>query len=120
MVIKTRKAIESTYKGICTIAEYKPVENIEDMTTSDKEVIIFENQPCRLSFTATDNSTQGEMANAVTQTVKLFISPDIVINSGSKITVTQSGKITEYCKSGEAAVYDTHQEIKLELFKEWC
>lgn len=56
----------------------------------------------------------------VSQSVKLFISPDIVIKAGSKIIVTQHGRTTEYSNSGVPAVYPTHQEIMLTLFEGWA
>ena len=78
-----RKAIESTYEGVCTIVE-------------------------------------TDAAAAISQSTKLFISPEIVINGGSKIIVEQDGRKAEYSASGEPAVYSTHQEITLELFKGWA
>ena len=57
---------------------------------------------------------------AVTQGVKLFIAPEAEVKSGSKITVTQNGVTTEYSASGEAAVYESHKEIMLELWKGWA
>ena len=52
--------------------------------------------------------------------MKLFIAPDIEVKSGSKITVTQNGVTAEYSASGEAAVYESHKEIMLELWKGWA
>ena len=54
------------------------------------------------------------------QTTTLFISPDVVIEPGSKIVVTQNGKTVAYKQSGEPALYNTHQEIILELFERWA
>ena len=56
----------------------------------------------------------------LTQIVKLIISPDVNINPGSKIIVTNNGKITEYKNSGVPATYSNHQEIMLELFDGWA
>ena len=53
-------------------------------------------------------------------TVVLFIAPEVEIPSGSKITVTQNGKTTDYCRSGESAVYTSHKEIALELFEDYA
>ena len=44
----------------------------------------------------------------------------LCLPSGSKITVTQNGKTTDYCLSGESAVYTSHQEIALELFEDYA
>jgi hypothetical protein len=48
-----------------------------------------------------------------------LIAPEIHVKPGSKLTITQNGVTTEYKNSGEPALFDTHQEIILELFKGW-
>ena len=71
--------------------------------------------------TATDAAAaQTVSAAQVSQTVKLFIAPDIQIKAGSKITVTQAGVTAMYTHSGKATVYDTHQEILLDLFEKFA
>lgn len=119
MVIDMRKAIENKYIGVCTVVEYQSVID-DDMTTTEKELIVAENQPCRLSFKTVEKTVQSDTTNALTQSVKLFIAPELEIKPGSKIIVTQAGRTTEYRNSGQPAIYDTHQEIILELYKEWC
>ena len=100
-----QKAIETVYyTGIC----------------SKSEVTVVENQPCRLSFETLNPSPLSGSAANTAQSTKLFISPEITVNSGSRIIVEQSGKKTVYRASGEHAVYPSHQEIMLELFKEWA
>lgn len=49
------------------------------------------------------------------QIIKLFMSPEIEIKPGAKITVTQAGVTETYECSGTPAVYETHQEIILKL-----
>lgn len=114
-----RKAIESTYEGIATVEEYQKIKDEVTKLTSSRAVVVLENQPCRLSFESLQATNQTESAAAVSQITKLFLSPDISIKAGSKITVTQAGKTAEYTYSGVPSIYDTHQEIVLELFKEW-
>lgn len=115
-----KKAIESTYEGICTVIERRNVRDESTKITRKSEVTVIENQPCKLSFEKLNAVGQTDTAAAISQGVKLFISPDVVISPGSKIVVEQNGKMTEYAASGVPAVYATHQEIILELFKEWC
>lgn len=88
--------------------------------TSHGERLVLENQPCRVSFGSLSAASENSDAAAVKQSVKLFISPDVSVKSGSKITVTQNGVTTEYAASGVPAVYPTHQEIMLELFRGWA
>lgn len=118
-MVMVRKAIESTYTGTCTITEYQSYKK-ENKSTGHKEVVVLENQPCKLSFSKITNSNQGEAAAMVIQTAKVFIAPEIQVKPGSKLTITQNGVTTEYKNSGEPAIYQTHQEIILELFKGWA
>ncbi len=115
----TRKAIESTYEGVCNIVEYGDILDEQTKITSQGEIIVLEGQPCKLSFETISAANQSDMAASVSQRTKLFIAPEITVNSGSKIVVTQNGITTEYSASGEPAVYFSHQEIMLELFRGW-
>lgn len=114
-----RKAIESTYEGMLTVTEHKKVTDENTKLTNYQDIVVMENQPCHLSFETLNSAVQSESAAAVTQTIKLFISPEISIKAGSKITVTQAGVTTDYTCSGIPAVYETHQEVILELFERW-
>lgn len=119
VVNKARKAIESLYIGSCTITEHQKIKK-ENKSTGFSDVVVLENQPCKLSFQTVNSTTATEMgASVVTQVVKLFIAPEIEIKPGSKITVTQNGVTTEYQNSGVPAIYGTHQAVVLELFKGW-
>lgn len=115
-----RKAIESLYKGECTVKEFKSVTDPITRITTKKEVTVLENQKCRLSYEKIASATQTTAPATIAQSIKLFIAPEIVINPGSKIIVTQHGKTTEFKQSGEPALYTNHQEIRLELFKEYA
>lgn len=115
-----RKAIESLYKGKCTIKEFKSVKDPVTHITSKKEVVVLENQKCRLSYEKIASANQTSGPATIAQSIKLFIAPEIVVNSGSKIIVTQHGKTTAFQQSGEPALYTNHQEIRLELFKEYA
>ena len=118
-MVKAKKAIESMYDGICTITEYQ--EYIKpNKSTGYHEVIVLEEQPCRLSFSSSPNTNQTESAAQLVQTIKVFLAPDVRVQAGSKLTITQNGVTTEYKSSGEPALYQTHQEIMLELFKGWA
>lgn len=116
-----RKAHESTYyEGFCTITEYVGTIDATTKITEQSEKIVAENQPCKLSFEQTTTAQQTETAAAVTQAVKLFIAPEIEVKPGSKITVTQHGVTLTYAVSGKPAIYPTHQEVQLEIFRGWA
>lgn len=114
-----RKAIESTYIGFCDVIEHIKERNSINKQNEYVDRTVLENQKCRLSFETVNNTNQSETTNNATQIVKLFIAPEVEIKKGSKIVVTQNGRTTEYKNSSEPAIYETHQEIVLELFKGW-
>ena len=115
-ILLTRKAIESTYKGLCTIYEYIEIEDPDTGETivSPEPVPVHENIPCKLSKKTISAADGGEIANTIKYEPVLFINPDIEIKAGSNIVVTQHGITREYIRSGEPFVYDTHQEIALQ------
>lgn len=115
-----RRAQESTYEGLCTIIEYRSVRDEKTKLSEEKEVTIIENQPCKLSFEKLNTAAQTETATVISQGIKLFLAPEIQVNSGSKIIVTQNGVTEEYACSGKPAIYQTHQEVMLELFRGWA
>ena len=115
-----RKAIESTYEGVCDIVEYGNVRDKNSKITRQGEIVTAKNLPCKLSFENVTAAVQTDTGAAVAQGVKLFIAPEIDVKCGSKIVVTQNGITTEYAASGQPAVYSSHREIMLELWKEWA
>lgn len=115
-----RRAIEKTYFGILTVTEMKKVKDEKSKLTKNAPVVVLEDQPCKLSFETLKATGQSDSAATVVQVTKLFVSPDISIKAGSKITVTQDGVTTDYTCSGVPAVYPTHQEIVLELFEKFA
>lgn len=115
-----RKAVEATYFGTLTVTEMQKVKDERSKLTKDKPVVVLENQPCKLSFEKLQTAIQSDSAATITQVTKLFVSPDISIKPGSKITVSQDNVTTDYTCSGVPAVYPTHQEIILELFERWA
>ena len=114
-----RNAIESHYDSVCDIIERQSV--IENNITKNKqEVTVESNKPCRVSFENIFANTQTDTESEKNQKIKLFIAPELVIKPGSKIVVKGRGRTTTYKNSGEPAIYNTHQEIMLELWKGWA
>lgn len=116
-----KKAIESLYyEGTCSIVEYQDVKDEITKITRQEEVTVLENVPCKLSFEKLSAVTQTDTAAAIAQGTKLFISPEVKVNGGSKIIISWYGEPHEYSCSGEPAVFPSHQEIMLELFRGWA
>jgi len=115
VLVALRKGIEDQYDGLCTI--YENVKVVKpNKSTGYTETIIFTDKQCRLSFKTITSTNPTENASIVKQITKLFIAPEAAIKPGSKIVVTQNGITTSYKQSGKPAIYETHQEIILELF----
>lgn len=117
-MVNIRKSKESMYIGLCNVIEYKKIKK-ENKSTGFKEVTVLENIPCKLSFKNISSAVETDKGSMISQSINLILAPEVKINPGSKIIVTQNGIITEYKNSGVSAVYTTHQEIMLELFRGW-
>jgi len=106
------------WKGKCNISEYRSTTDPDTHQTTQQEVVVVTDEPCRLSFNreAVTNIDNG-VAEIIQYTV-LFIRPDIEIKPGSVIEVTQNGVTTKYRRSGKPAIYTNHQEIKLTLYED--
>ena len=118
--IMHRKAIEETYDGVCTIYEQQPFENPETLDTVFEEVQVQGDIPCHLSYSSAPAVTDNGTGAALTQTILLFMAPEMKIRPGSRIEVTQQGVTENYSRSGQPAVYFSHQEMELTLFKEYA
>lgn len=119
MVNHHRKALEQLWRDRCAIyVQAESTDSITHLTDFDEKPLI-QNQPCKLSF-ETLTSTSGDELPIVAQSVKLFLSSDVVLPAGCKIVVTRRNKPDApltFAKSGEAGVFTDHQEIILTLQK---
>ena len=112
-----RKAVEAIYEGTCRVYGMIPIKDPETKVTRQEEVLVQECVPCRLSFSGVVSAAESGTVTSAPQTIKLFLAPEHVIPPGSRIEVTQEGRTESYGQSGKAAVYSSHQEIILELWK---
>jgi len=116
MVIKTagsRGAIESLYTHLCDIYGYVGEKDNLSGLTEEKENLLYEKQPCRLSFELSYPLEQENDAALSSQRTKLFLPPEVSVPCGCKILVTVNGEVLSFGYSGEQALYDTHKEIRL-------
>ena len=120
MLNNHRKALEMLWKGICTVQVMQEVFNEVTKRTEFKEVTLYENKPCKLSFESITSANEVDNVASISQGTKLFIGNEYLIPAGSKITVTQNGKTTAYERSGEPAIYTNHQEVPLLLFESYA
>lgn len=118
-MVKVRKAVELLYNGTCTVTAYQEYVK-PNKSTGHREVVVLNDQPCRIVYTSAPAVAGTETGTAAAQQIKLFIAPELEIKAGSKIAVTQNGVTKDYCCSGIPAVYMSHQEINLEVWKGWA
>lgn len=106
------------WTGKCTIYEYENTTDPETWQTTQKEVVVLTDEPCRLSYNREQATNINSGAAVVSQSITLFIRPDLVIKPGSVIEITQNGVTEKYKGSGKPAIYSKHQEITLKLYED--
>nr|DAM40883.1 MAG TPA: head closure knob [Caudoviricetes sp.] len=113
-----KKAMEDIYfTEKCDVIEMQSVRDERTKIVKASEVKVLENQPCKVSYGSLNIVGQTSTGATNRQTVKLFISPNVIIKPGSKVVVGRNA----YKASGVPAVYtDTHQEIMLDMFDRWA
>lgn len=109
--------------GKCTIYEYREVSDPETYQTKHELVQVVQDEPCRVSYgqsaySRASTTDINEGAPYVTQTITLFIRPDLIIKEGSVIEVTQHGRTTKYKRASKPAVHSQHQEVLMEVYED--
>lgn len=104
--------------GKCTISEYQEVTDPDTFQTNHKLVPLVVDEPCRLSHSRESTVDVNSGAPYVTQTIILFIRPNLIIKEGSVIEVTQNNVTNKYKRASKPAVYTNHQEVALELYED--
>lgn len=117
--LKAKMAIEKLYEDTCNIYTYEKITEANTGITRQVKKNYLENISCRVSFSNFPSTTDDEQAK-LTQSIKLFLPSDILIKAGSYVSICRQGLITDYVCSGKPAIYKTHQEINLELYKDYA
>jgi hypothetical protein len=121
-------ALKLLWTDVCTVTEFREYLK-ENKSSGFKEIIVYENIPCKLSFVSLQPVNQTETAAELikkaklfigSERVKLFIGNDVVIRPGSKLTVKRKNRIYEFKQSGNPAVFGSHQEIMLVPFESYA
>lgn len=112
-----RAALESTYEGLCAVSEMRNVKDPVTGKTRQQAVLVLADEPCALSQSSLPVATQTVTADQINYDAKLFISPDVFIQPGSRIRVEQNGMVFQGEQAGQPFRYATHQEIKLREVK---
>ena len=116
-----QRALETLWTDRVTVYRKQKVTDPVTHITDFREVAILEGQPCKLSF-ETLAAAEGDPAAAVSQAVKLFLSPDVTVPAGCRVVVTRPNKterVLTYTSSGLAGMFHNHQEISLVPDERW-
>jgi hypothetical protein len=115
---KNPNPLKSLWIGKCTIYEYK--DTVDPITHQSTQglVPIIQDEPCKLSYNREHATNISSGAAVISQSITLFIRPDLEIKPGSVMDITQRGKTTRYKGSSKTAVYTNHQEVVLELYED--
>ena len=98
-----RRAVEVLYEDTCNIYVRKSEKDEKTKITAKKEVLMAENQPCRLSYETVSTTKDNQGAAEKEMAVKLFLPPEPEIPEGSRIDVIHQGLTISYSNSGSAA-----------------
>ena len=115
---KKPNPLKSLWIGKCTVFKYETITDPYTHQSTQKKVPIIVDEPCKLSYNKEQATNIASGAAVISQSITLFIRPDLEIAPGSVIEVTQHGKTTLYKGSSKSAVYTNHQEIVLELYED--
>lgn len=115
---KNPNPLKSLWIGKCTIFEYQTTKDEVTKQSTQKQVPVVVDEPCKVSYNREQATNIASGAAVISQSITLFIRPDLEVKPGSVIEVTQHGKTTKYKGSSKSAVYTNHQEIVLELFED--
>ena len=113
-----KNPLATLWVGRCTIYEYEDVVDPETYQTTQKEVPVLVDEPCRLSYNHEQATNIRSGAAIVSQSITLFIRPDLVIKPGSVIEITQNNVTERYKGSGKPAIYSNHQQIILQIYED--
>lgn len=104
--------------GKCTIYEYQEITDPETWQTKHTLAPTIIDEPCRLSHHRESTVDVNSGAPYVTQTIVLFVRPDITIKEGSVIEVTQNNVTNKYKRASKPSIYTNHQEVAVDLFED--
>lgn len=114
-----KKFIESLYIDTCNIYEFQHVVDETTGITSQQEVLVYENVPCKLSFNRLPQTGDGA-ASSSSFLGTVFCAPDLEIKEGSKIVIVKNGKTYALANSGVPRMGINHQEITVSEWKKWA
>lgn len=105
-----KKELEKTYTDTCNVYIFEDIVD-DGVVSGDREVLLYENIKCGLSFIERKTTTTQDNSAWVLQDIKLFLSNDYDIPINSIIVVEHKNREYRLKLSGKPSIYDIHQEI---------
>ncbi|MGM9552557.1 MAG: hypothetical protein ACI3XA_09920 [Clostridia bacterium] len=122
MVRKVKKAAEKFFCDECDIYETRAVT--ENGRTTFIKMCVNKSIPCRVSAKAylfgENAAKEGDMITKVSKKVKLYLPSEYDVKEGSIIEVKSSGRIKVFGKSGVVNYYPSHNEVMIEISKDYA
>ena len=112
----TTKEIESLYTGRASVYDAVYTDNGHGAKVRTDDELIYDQIPCRLSYDTKASNAQ-DIYGDISQSIVMYCNPKYDISPGAKIVITQAGSTQEYECAGLKAMYVSHQEIKLDVFR---
>lgn len=118
-----RDILKTLWTDLMTVSVRQSAKKASGVTYFTSE-ILYEDEPCKLSFSSAigQNNVTGNngVYATVEKVVKVFCDPDLQIPAGSEICITRNGVETAYKATSEPSVFSDHQEINLEAKDKWA
>ena len=118
-MVSVRSAIESLYRDTADIYIIEKAVNPDTHRTEMTYQLFDSDIPCKLSIKTAYITSDSDTVSTSEQSITLFLSPDIIVPSGSRVLIHHFGREMKFEQSGLPAVYPDHQEITL-LYSEWA
>lgn len=115
-------AIKSLWGDKMTVVGKVEIKGPASAITNFEDEELYLNVPCRVSFKTVVSATDENLAKQG-QSIKVYCDSSLEIPPGSILKIElehKQGVITEYKQSGKPAIYSVHQEIPVELVKEYA
>ncbi len=115
-------AVERLYDCLCDVYVNSEATDNDSIIIKHKRVKMYEALKCRISYKNGSRklltTKQTKIEGKVSQSIKLFVSPEYDIKPGSEIIVFKDNKKLKFKHSGISSIYKSHQEIILEYISE--
>ena len=122
MVERLKKVLAPFYIDSCTVYEKRAV-NYDGRTQFEKSVK-YTNVPCRVSSKAylfgENAAKERDSLLSINKRVKIFLPCEYDIAPGSILEIESKGRKRVYAKSGEMSCYSAHNEVMVELLKNYA